>query len=209
MIHINNFTINSDSTEINVSVETDVNYIISSAIVWTDETFKDYNQAIDVSNYLTGTSNIENFTLPASLFEVDKLKGIYFIEFETTSDVEETCESCSNNLGVATSLISFKECLLNKILEYSVCEGYNSSPCLNQLLCDIYNINILMEALKISLEFGYYGEAIDILTTLKKLCKNSEGCVECGECSDCDNLPTPVFKSGLDYGTLDGNLILV
>lgn len=209
MIDINNFTIIDNGTALSVSVETDLNETITSALVWTDQTFKDYSQAIDVTSYLAQTSNIENFTLPASVFGVNELQGIYFIEFQTTSGSTDDCVNCSNNLGVAASLLCFKECLLDKVLQYSVCDDISNENCNESIVTSIINIDVLVDALCTSLEFGYYGEAIDILKTLRKLCNCSEGCSECNQCKDCKDLPSPNFKSGLDYGTLDNTLILV
>lgn len=210
MIYINNFTISSDGLSINVNVETTPGETITSALVWSDSTFKDYSQAIDISSYLEQASNTESFILPASVFGVSKLDGIYFIEFQTSSSEEDECENCSNTLGIAASLICFKECLLNKVLELSVCDGFKSkNSCNDTLMCDIINISTIIDALCTSLEFGYYQEALNFLETLRKLCDCSEGCSNCKSCTECDDLPNPNFKSGLDYGTLDNTLILV
>jgi len=208
MININNFSISNDGTELNVSVQTDIGHNITSAIVWTEDTFKNYSLAVDVSSFLTQNTHLETFSIPASTIGVSSLQGIYFIEFETTSEeTEGECTNCSNSLGVAASLNSYKECLLSKVLNYSVCNDF--STCGDDKLCNILNINTLIKGLQISLEFGYYGEAIDLLKALKKLCKYEDGCLDCGGCSECADLPTPNFKSGLDYGTLNGSLILI
>lgn len=201
MIYINNFVISSDNTALNVSVETDSGETITSALIWTDETFKNYDNAVDVSSYLSQTSNVENFTIPASVFDEVELNGIYFIEFQTSSSYEDDCQNCSDSIGIAASLYKYKLCLFNKVKEYSVCNDFTN--CGEKLIDQIININLMIDSLTTSLEFGYYGEALDILSVLKRLCKLDNNCSECGD------LARPNFKTGLDYGTLDDTLILV
>ena len=60
-----------------------------------------------------------------------------------------------------------------------------------------------MDALCISIKFGYYQEAIDILNNLRKLCKSNTNCISCND------LNTPTFKTGLNFGILDDNIILI
>lgn len=205
MITINKFQINSTETAIDVKVTTDTGFTITSALVWTDETFKDYSKAIDVSSLLSQTTNTEVFSIPATMLNETRLTGIYFIEFESNSTIEEECSECDNPLGVAASLLCFQECLLNKVLKYNVCD-----PCsCDDMICDIANTHLIFSALIKALEFGYYGEAVDLLADLKILCDCETGCEECSSgCSDCGTLPTPSFKSGLNYGTLNNTLIL-
>lgn len=207
MINIINFKINSTETAIDVTVETDPSYIITSAIVWTDETYKNYDLAVDVSSLLSQESNLESFSIPASMLGLERLGGIYFIEFISNSNEDPGCNSCNNTIGVAASLNCFKECLLSKVLNYSICNNFSS--CGENILCNIINIELLIQSLTTSLEFGYYNESLIILKALRKLCKCSEGCSECNECSECKDLPTPDFRTGLNYGTLNGTLILI
>lgn len=210
MIYINNFTVNNDGTKLLVNVSTEEGETITSALVWSDYTYKDYDNAVNVSSLLSGTTNQEVFEIEASTLGVSELQGIYFIEFQTTSTSTEDCPECDNSLGVAASFLCFKECLLTKVLEYSVCNNFDSNnACGSNLKCDIINIYMLLTQTMQSLEFGYYGTALDLLNKLRKLCNCNEGCTECGGCSECDNLPTPYFKTGLNYGTLDNTLILL
>lgn len=206
MITINNFTINNTETAINVSVTTDIGETISSALVWTDETFKDYSQAIDVSDLLSQTSNMESFSIPATTLGEVKLTGIYFIEFETTAEEDDSCAGCNNPVAIAASLNCYQDCLLNKVLKHNICD-----PCsCDNIECDIINTGMILDGLIRALQFGYYGEAIDLLASLKKLCNScNDGCEECNSCTDCGDLPTPSFKTGLNYGTLNGTLVLI
>ena len=58
MILINNFSISSDRTKINISVETSDTETITNIDLWSDITFKDYSQNISLNSKLT-TSNSE------------------------------------------------------------------------------------------------------------------------------------------------------
>lgn len=198
MIFINNFTINSDNTALVVQVEVDAGETVSSALLWTNETFKDYSKAIDITSYLEQVDNTEDFIIPASVLEQEILKGIYFIEFEATGNSEDNCTNCSNGLGVATSPYYLKDCLLSKVREYKVCDGINK--CNEILLSSILNISVLLDSFCTSLQFGYYEEAIDIFNTLNKLCS---------ACNGCKDFLNPNFRTGLNYGILDDTLILV
>lgn len=206
MILINNFSVSNDATKLYIDVETDTGFNITSAVLWTDETFKDYSQSVDVSSYLTGTTNREVITLPASVLGEETLSGIYFVEFESDSTIDDSdCTNCDNPLGVAMSLLCYKQCLLNKILEYSVCD-----PCAcDKTECNIVNTFMFMEAMTISLQYGYYNDAIDNLNKLRRLCNMTVSSTGCSDCTDCGQLTTPMFKTGIGYGTIGGSLTIL
>ena len=85
-IFISNFSISPDGLYIYVTVETDAGYIIDEADFWTDATFQDESSKIDISSYLTQTSHLEVFTLPASAVGLANFyDGIFFVQFGTTS----------------------------------------------------------------------------------------------------------------------------
>jgi len=198
MINIENFKIRVDGTALDVHVSTEPNEIIQSALIWTQDTFKDYDQAVDVSSKLEQTSNEEQFIVSAEEVGVTSLDGIYFIEFQTSSTQQDECINCSNNLGVAASLFKIKECLLEKVRSYYVCGGFFNSGCNENLLPIIIHLDVLISSLQTSLEFGYHQDAIEFFKVLNTLCDDCE----------CKALPNPIFKSGLSYATLNGNIIL-
>jgi len=205
MVIINKFSINQDGSQMQVSVETDDTFIFTSALLWTDATFKDYNESIDISSYLTQSSNIENFTINASDIGFDSFSGIYFLELQDNSTLEDDCVTCNNNLAVAATFVKYKLCLLDKVKAYEVCNNFSEKN-LDSNLFDILNIETILNATMTALEFGYYGEALDSLKVLKRLCNNN--CDECDDCLECQELLNPIFKRGLNYSTLDNSLIL-
>lgn len=204
MISINILKIPSDRKTINVSVETSVGNTIDSAILWTDSTFKDYTKTIDLSNKLEGINNKEVFSIEiGDVNETDSFDGIYFIEF-TATNVVSVGNSCTNNndfisLGVVANLGYFQECLLEDILKVN----YNTEDVLNSNeINKLINTKVLIDGLSISIKFGYYSEAIDLLNGLRKICKDNSQCISC------NSLTTPIFNSGLNFGILDDNIIL-
>ena len=205
MISINILQIPSDRQTINVSVETSVGNTIDSAILWTDSTFKDYTKAIDLSDKLVGINNKEVFSINiGDTTENGSFDGIYFIEF-TATNVVSTGGACVDydeliSLGVVANLGYFQECLLKDILKIN----YNTDDVINSNeVTNVINVKVLLDALVVSIKFGYYQEALDILASLRKLCKSNTTCISC------DNLSTPVFKTGLNFGILDNNIILI
>lgn len=205
MISINILKITNDRQTINVSVETSVGNTINSARLWTDSTFKDYTKAIDISNKLEGINNKEVFSISiGDTNETGSFDGIYFIEF-TATNIVSTGGACVDydeliSLGVVANLGYFQECLLTDILKIN----YNTDDVINSdEITNIVNVKVLMDALCISIKFGYYQEAINVLNNLRKLCKSNTNCVSCND------LNTPTFKTGLNFGILDNNIILI
>lgn len=203
MVKINIFQITPDRTKINVSVETAVGETIDSVKIWTEDTFKDGALAIDLASKLQGTNNKEVFTIDASELGLNLLNGIYFIEATSTNVTtpDPECTDCDNLslLGVTANLSHYDECLLDRVLSvhYDVSDVDN-----NTSLNDIYNISMLIESICKSIKFGYYQNAIDVLSTLKVMCNENN------DCSECSSLKDPVFKSGLSFGVISNNLVM-
>ena len=199
-VYINNFTISNDGTTIGVHVETAAGYYITDLNFWTDATFQDYAQKIDLTPLLTQTSNVEIFDIAAvdvgltSFFD-----GIFFGEFRTDAPTTGTaCNECVNGLGVASKLIAAKICLLEKVLAIDVCSDCkNACTCIDK--CDIINLDNFIDSMSIAIQFGFYSEAIDLLNSIRKLCSNCDGCLDSDEYS---------LNTGLGYYTLNNTLVL-
>lgn len=203
MIIINILQVDPTRGRINVSVETSTGNTITGVNLWTEATFKDYTQARSFNSKLQGTSNKEVFTIESSELGTTSLDGIYFLEF-TSSNVNppaNSCTDCDNIilLGVTTDLGYFQECLLDNVLEVQ----YETSDVVNNnQLNEIFNIRMMIDAICTSIKFGYYQAAIDVLSSLQKLCRERRNC------SQCNRLDTPIFKSGLNFAVIGNNLVL-
>lgn len=199
MIHINILNLSSNSTQIDISVETNVGDIIESAVLWTDKTFKDYTKSISLNSYLTQTGNKEVFSVPISSVGEGV---IYFIEFTSSNNnTVEECSSCNDDqlIGIAGDLNKYKDCLLDKLLPIDYL-NQNSDDKLN--IENSINIKLTLDALCTSIQFGYYDQILDLIKVLDKLCSASSGC------NECETLVEPSLRTGLNYGILNNNLIL-
>lgn len=200
MIYINNFAISNDGTTIDVHVETDEGYIIEELNFWTDATFQDYGQVIELPDLLSSTTNVEIFSIAATDVGLTSFfDGIFFVEFISSGQTSSTpCDNCTNPIGVATKLISAKICLLEKVLALDVCSDCNKGcDCVD--MCDIITLDNYIDAMSIALQYGFYSEAIELLTSIRVLC---------GECAECLDLDSFSVNTGLGYYTLNNTIVL-
>lgn len=209
MIYINIFNITPDNQSIQVSVETKEGFNITSAKLWSHKTYKNETEAIDLSFKLEQINHKEVFLISTDDASVNNFSGIFFLELESNHPNED-CSNCPNPMiAVTANFNSIKTCMLDKILELSVCgDVFSDSGCNGNPGVSIVNINLLLEAMCTALGFGYYNEAIDIYNTLIKLCGVDDSCPDCPKCNSCDNIEDPTVFSGLGYGTLGNTLIL-
>ena len=198
-IYVDNFSISTDGLSIDVSVRTEVGETINSCKFWTDATYKDSAQLIDLSSLLSGVTHVENFTISVSdVEETTFFDGIFFAEFNTTAPNTEDCNTCRSELAVAVKLVAAKLCLLEKVLNLDMCLN-RTSGCNCIETCEILALDNLVDSMVIALEFGLYNEAIDLLNGVRVLCP---ACVDCLDVTDIN------LSTGLGYGTLDNTFVL-
>lgn len=198
MIYINNLSINNDKTQLSVNVETNLNSTITSAILWNQNTFKDYDKGIDISFKLEQINNKEIFILTNADININDFDGIYFIEF--TSDYEEEgCSNCQNTvIGIAANMNNIKKYILNQVLDLKVCQGCPE----NNDIDNVINIHLSLKTISLALSLGYYEEAIFIYNKLKKLIGPKL------DCRSCKNLTSPTYINGLNFVTFNNSIIL-
>ena len=205
MIAINLLQISEDRTTIDISITTNSDDSFTKIELWNENTFKDYSLAIDLSSKLVGTTNNEVFTITKEEANVDSFTGIYFLEITSTDNTPEVnCNNCINpTLAVVADLSIFREILLQRVLELSNCTSdiFNGEVCSNSNANNILNIHMLMESTFAALQIGYYSEALNLINSLKRLVNETF-------CNDCNDLENITFKSGLNYGILNKNIIL-
>lgn len=205
MVSINVLKLDEFATKINVNVSTTPGNNITQVLLWDSTTFKDYSQAIDLSNLLDGTTEVEDFAIHASQIGVEKFSGLYFIEF--TSNEVIVPNDCENNmntaLGVVANLIQYHECVLDKIMNIEVkgCKqielrNNECSECSENLLF----INALLQSLYTSIKFGFYEEAIRIAQNLDELCEI---------CHTCPDYGNTLLINGLGFGVENNSIIQV
>lgn len=204
MITVNVLKISPDRTKIDVSISAASGDNITKFILWNEDTFKDYTQAIDLSSKLSGLTNNEVFSITASEANVASFDGLYFMEITSTNTVPLDCSTCQDPLlAVVADLSIYREVLLKKILKLNICSTniFEGDLCSDNAANNIININLLLEAILTSLQLGYYSDSLDLLKSLKKL-------INVSNCEDCGTYEYSTFISGLNYGILNGTLIL-
>ena len=188
MITINTFKITTDGTALDVSVSAEATFTITSAVLWTQATFKDYAQAVDFTSKLTQTSENEVFQISAAELNVAQLDGIYWMEFDT--DEPDTAVE----LAVTTNLTRFYYCITEMICQVVDPCVANNLPLFNSLTANLY-----IDSLRNALILGQYQPAIMFWTNLNRLCK-----VSCKTCCDI----SPITQAGLGFATINNQLVL-
>ena len=202
MITINSLKIDQLYENINVDVETKVGNTITKMVLFTVNTYKNYGDEIDLSHLLDGSDETEVLTIPASELEVEKIHGLFWIEF--TSDeviVPDDCDNDSNKImGVVSNFIKYHNCLLERVLKLEIkgCEEIKDE-------CEDCNqnlpfINTLLSSLNLSLQFAHYEEAIKIVKMLDDMCDICHTCPDYGDTK---------LINGLGFGTVNNSIVSI
>lgn len=178
MITINNFSIIDNGESIAIDVQTDVGFLITSIRLWDMESFKDYPLSIDVSYKIENINNREVFTVTALEAEIAAFKDIWFMEVESNSP-DDNCSTCATPaLAITYNLYDYYICSLNEFLKVKTQDCTNCKINLNKNL--ITTVNLLLDAIILNIDLGFYSDAIDNVNALKKLCALNNSCISCG-----------------------------
>lgn len=181
-MQITNFKINSTRTAINLTIIDALN--VSTLKLWTDKTYKDYNLAIDLTSKLSGIAT-ENITITLSDLSTAYFDGVYFIEAEDNTTTSQAIDS---------DLTRYKECILNKLVEYSICDD-----CLKNNSISLINAQSLLIGVENAVGQGFINETFNLINSLNKYCSND--CNTCGKYSNIENnnyYSTPQESSGVE-----------
>lgn len=159
---ITKFEISQDRTQIDLEITDAAD--VNSLKFWTDLTFRDYSQIIDLTSKLTGAAT-EIITITLSDLALSYFDGIYFIEAEDTDEL---------SLAITSDLTKYKECILSKLMTAISC-----NDCLKTHLPTITNAQTLLVNLGTAIENSFVDEISLLFTALKKYC--SDDCKTCGE----------------------------
>jgi hypothetical protein len=186
MIVINNFEIQDNGQSLAVNVQTEVGSIITSALLWNINTFKDYSNVINLDYKLEQLSNQEIFIVTAEELQISSFDDMWFIEFQSDYIPEDNCgEFLDPALGITYNLSPYYKCLLNRVFEHqkNPCVNCNE-PFIDEL---VLSIGLTLDIIEKSIEEGYYLQAIELIKKLKKFCSitkcNNCEKVECSSCS--------------------------
>lgn len=160
-MQITEFYINNDRTNLILTI-TDAS-TLTTLNLFTDETYKDYNEAIDLSSKLTGAT-VENITITLADIGESYFDGLYFIEAESPTEVYGALE---------TDTTRYEECILNKIVALGICD-----ECLKEHSTSLLNAQTALVGLKFASDSGFIEEAFNLIALLNKYCSNR--CKTCG-----------------------------
>lgn len=136
---------------------------VSSLKLWINTDYKDFSKAIDLTSKLTASAT-ENITITLSDLSIKYFDGVYFLEAEDPDEISN---------AITKDLTRYKECILNKLIEYSICNN-----CLEKESIALVNAQGLLRSLEDTTELGFINEMLLILNALNKYCSNE--CITCG-----------------------------
>lgn len=193
MITIKMFQVSQDRSRILVDLETTEGETITGVKFWTQDTFKDYTQAIDLSSKLNMVTNTETFEITALEVGASQLNEIYFAEFYGTA-TGTMCDGCSSGdtLGVTINFLQFYYCINNML-----CNIVEDCAECDYNLQNILSADLYLQSMKSALIIGRFDDAIRHYNSLRKICHTS-----CDVCSEA------ILGGTLGFGVLDGNFIL-
>lgn len=172
-MNISNFSVNSEQTEISITIDDAAN--VSELFLFTEDTYKNYSLARDLSSYLTGATT-EIITISTIDLDIKVFDGIYYLEATSPTEISS---------AFLYALSRYEECILNKILKINLCDD-----CLKNKSLQLINAQTTLEGLKIALQNGFIIEGINLLNNLKNYCSN-----KCKSCGEYDNLINTTYLS--------------
>lgn len=185
-MQITNFKISTDKTKINLTI-TDATSVISLRL-WTNKTYKEFSELIDLSSKLTGSAT-ENIEITPTDLGISYFDGIYYIEAE---DPDETF------IEFTYELSKYQECILIRAVQITGC-----IECLSEKDSILLNLSALYKSLIFALEKRMVNQMQLIIDTLDKFCVNK--CTTCGgnvkDISDYENSNPDTINIIVDGGT--------
>lgn len=194
MITINNLQISADAFTVAIDVTTEVGQTFSSLKMWTHNNYKVLSKAVDLTLFLSQTTENESLVLNADDLELagPYINGALYFEFVSTSG--------SDNImtGVVANVTEFYECFLSRAMKVEVvdCQEvfYGDCPdCEN----NVPYISTLLHSFDVSLRMKHFTESAIILKNLENIC---DVCLECGDSY------APVKSSGASY-KIENNIV--
>lgn len=196
MIIVNNVSIGNNGLSLNINIETGSGYIITSAKLWTEDTFKDSNNFKDLNIHLEQINNKEILIIESSQLGMANYNGIMFLEFKSNEPDSEECSTCSEPIiVVVTDMHQYYRCMTEEILKSDLCNSnlFSSEVCDSNPVNKAITISLVMDAVTQCLELGQFVEAIDLMKKLKKICDKCNSCKKINKEKTCNSCNTYVY----------------
>lgn len=190
-INVTKFLVSNNLESIQLDLNITAGQTVTELLLWTDKTYKDPEEAIDISSLLAGTSETESITIHANGVGISVFSGIYFVQIKT-SEPEAAV--------VATFNLTQYYVVLAKLISMIDLSCLNcNSNFQNALLFDLY-----LEATKNSLIIGRYRDAI---ANLEKLIIT----IDSSNCDACKDIQPVVSTAGniVSVGVIDCLLTVI
>lgn len=131
--------------------------------LWTDITYKNYQEAIDLTSKLTNDST-QSIEILASDINESYLNGAYFIQVASSTEILEDVIGYYN---------TFEECILNELMNVKLCDD-----CLENESLRLLNVQTILLGFKYAIDKKFMDEIKSIGKSLRKFCNND--CKSCG-----------------------------
>jgi len=195
MAYISLFKVDQDGQNLTLTVQPASGSVLTSLLLWTQSTYKDYSKAVDLTSLISGSGS-QTITISSAQISESFLSGVYFIEVTDNSTPPSSCDTCSNvELGVATDFSRFSYCLANYLCEVDL----NCANCDNNLSTAL-TMKMYIDGLRDSLQLGNFTTALSFWANLNRFCS--------GECTECGTTLSDAARKGLGFQTLGNELIL-
>ncbi len=187
-IGVTKYMVSNDLGTIDLDVTLDEGDYIAGLLMWTEGTYRDPRQSIDLSHKIDGTNNTLSTELSTADAGVSQFTGIYFLQITT-----------NNGEAIVVATMNLTQYY---VVQAKVIANINLS-CLNcntnfqnALLFDLY-----LEATKNALLLGRYQDAINNLSKLIIT-------IDTSDCDECQNITPVVSTAGniVSVGVIDCEL---
>jgi hypothetical protein len=177
--------VSNNLSTIDLDVTVNSGQTVTGLLLWTDETYRDPSESINLSSLIVGGGNIETIEITADDAGVSQFNGMYFLQI-TTSDSEAVVVATFN-------LTQYYEVQAKLIANVDLtCLNCNTNF-QNALLFDLY-----LEATKQALLVGRFQDAINNLANLIIT-------IDTSDCDECNNIDPVVSTAGniVSVGVID------
>jgi len=183
-ITVSTFMVSNDRDEITLNMSTETGQVFTAITLWTEATYKNPSDGVDLSSLIVGTSETEAITITAADAGVSSFEGIYFAEI--TSDEPGTVIVATAPLRKYYTVMAYL--LANVDISCLNC----NSNFQNALLLDLY-----IQSMKNSLLLGRFQDAITFLDRVNLYTSTA--------CDACDNIDPEVSTAGniVSIGVID------
>jgi hypothetical protein len=183
-VKVNTFSVSTDMLSIDIEVDFGVGNIGTQFLLWTNETYKNPDQSIDLSSLLSETEQITTFTITADQAGLSYFDGLYFAQFSDQSDA----------IIVATAALTQYYIIMAYLLVNVDLSCLNCNTNMqNATLFDLY-----LEAMKGALIVGRFSDAIYYYNKIQIIRETSD-------CADCSDISPLVSSAGniVSVGVID------